>query len=154
MPNGFALQVGCPSGCQGSNLSVLPLFSLHFLASLIPLCFDALKWLSLHALCAHRSSQSLFPCPWNFSLNLKSCSDFPIEKKLTLSAFLSVCLSYFPSCTLFSSQTMALVFKILSKAYITYMNTKHWHVCVPRCFDQPCSTRLFIPSNALCVESC
>lgn len=73
MPNGFALQVGCPSGCQGSNLGVLPLFSLHFLASRIPLCFDTLKWLSLHALCVHLTLTSVFfqlPVPISLPLEL------------------------------------------------------------------------------------
>lgn len=60
MADGFALQVVRPSGCQGSNLGVLPLFSLHFPSPLIPLCFDTLKWFCLHALCAHLTLATLF----------------------------------------------------------------------------------------------
>lgn len=33
MPSSLTLQVGCPTGCQGSNLSVLPVFSPPYFSS-------------------------------------------------------------------------------------------------------------------------
>lgn len=152
MPNGFALQVGCPSGCQGSNLGVLPLFSLLSFSSYPSVLWNgspcmASAHIQLSPL-SFSNSNPLFPCPWNFSQNFKSCTDFSIEPScpswslkhlrflwLFHSVFLSVCLSFFYHCPTiplplyFSSSyplTMALVFKILSRTCISNQS-----VCTP-----------------------
>lgn len=52
MPSGFALQVGCPSGGQGPDLSGQTSLSLHFLSPVI-----LLKWLFAYLL--HQFTASL-----------------------------------------------------------------------------------------------
>lgn len=135
MPSGFALQVGCPSGCQGSNLGVPPRSPSTF-----PLHLHTLSLLALYANLTLSPQLQLFPCPWNFSPNSKSCSDSPNEKADTRclpSISLSLLLAFL---TCFFSQTKVLVCKKLRPApainhFALWALT---HSC-PRCFDQPCS---------------
>lgn len=54
MPSGFALQVGCPSGGQGPDLSGQTSLSLHFLSPVI-----LLKWLFAYLLHQFTASSPL-----------------------------------------------------------------------------------------------
>lgn len=183
MPSGFALQVACPSGCPGSNLHVLPPFlrllslcaltpwngspcmpSVHI--PLSPLSFYQLQFplslpLELKFYVLHRLSNqkadtlaSLKVWKSRFSVISFWISLFFILSNRSPSSQSSSTLCLFLS----SPDDYSFVWATQQDLHQHWASSlsKCWHVLVPRCFNQPCSTHtpVSIPSSPLSVQRC
>lgn len=151
--------------------------SPYFTSPLIPLYCGALKWLSLHALCAHPTlTSSFFQLQFPLFLPLELFAKFaalifPSNSWhsclrffwLFLSVFLSVCPSFFLHCPTLSisspddgsgsglrySAGPASAISQFALQALTHLGSQ---VISPTLFYS--HTCLSIPSTTLCVESC